>query len=147
MGVVWLLCFDTLSVRLCRFGLTSTRYIFWRLLGGEGGQLEGLMHGSRSPQAPESSGGVCLLASRPVRDPVERAVDRAALARERRGAPPASMAWGVPFCARALARAEGREGAMDRVQATVDREPEAQVSSRVPSRGGGCARARPDSFA
>jgi hypothetical protein len=50
LGVIWLLCFDTLSVRLCRLRPASTRCTFWRLLGGEGGHLEGLASGSEAPE-------------------------------------------------------------------------------------------------
>jgi hypothetical protein len=50
LGVVWLLCSDTLSVRMCRLGPAATRYTFWRLLRGEGNRLEGLMSGPRSPR-------------------------------------------------------------------------------------------------
>ena len=49
--------------------------------------------------------------------------------------------------ARALASTEGREGAKDRVQDSVDREPEARVSPQAPSSGGGHAQPRPGSFA
>jgi hypothetical protein len=42
LNFVWLLYSNTLSVRLCQLGTTSIRCIFWRLLGGEGGHLEGL---------------------------------------------------------------------------------------------------------
>jgi hypothetical protein len=41
LGIVWLLCSDTLSVRLCRLGPVSTMCTFWSLLGGEGIRLEG----------------------------------------------------------------------------------------------------------
>jgi hypothetical protein len=44
------------------------------------------MCGPRSPQAPGGHGGVCLLASRPVCDPVRGVVDSTALAGQRRGA-------------------------------------------------------------
>jgi hypothetical protein len=37
LGVVRLLCSDTLHVRLCRFGPASPRWTFWSILGGEGG--------------------------------------------------------------------------------------------------------------
>jgi hypothetical protein len=70
LDIVQLACSDTLSVRLCRLGLASPRHAFWSLLGGEGGQLEGLMRGLRSPQAPRGRGGACLLVSCPVRDPI-----------------------------------------------------------------------------
>jgi hypothetical protein len=50
LSVDRLLCSDTLCVRLCRLGLAFTRCTFWRLLGGKGSRLEGLTHGSRSPQ-------------------------------------------------------------------------------------------------
>jgi hypothetical protein len=107
LGVIRLLCSDTLSVKLCRLGLASTRFAFWRLPDGEGGRLEGLTHGPGSPRAPKFSGGVCLLALRPVRDPIEGAVDRVAPTGQRQGAPRALMAQGAPSCARALASAEG----------------------------------------
>jgi hypothetical protein len=50
LGVVRLLCSDTLSVRMCRLGPAATRYTFWRLLRGEGNRLEGLMSGPGSPR-------------------------------------------------------------------------------------------------
>jgi hypothetical protein len=99
--------------------------MFWRLLYGKGGRLEGLTCGPGSHHAPEASGGVCLLASCPVRDPVEGAVDRAVPAGQRLGAPKALVARGTPFHARAMASVEGQEGAKDRVQASVDQGPEA----------------------
>jgi hypothetical protein len=37
---------------------------FWSLLGGEGGQLWGLMRRPRSPQTPKGRGKLCLLVSR-----------------------------------------------------------------------------------
>jgi hypothetical protein len=141
LGVVRLLCSDTLSVRLCWFGPASTRCTFWRLLGGEGGRLEGLTRRPGSPRAPGASGGVCLLVSRPVRDPVGGTVDRVALAGQHWGAPRASVARGAPSRARALVGV-GREGAKDRARASVDRETEARASPRALSRGGGRARAR-----
>jgi hypothetical protein len=49
LGVVRLACSNTLSVRLCRLGSASSRRTFWSLLGGEGGRLEGLTRGPRSP--------------------------------------------------------------------------------------------------
>jgi hypothetical protein len=49
LGIVRLLCSDTLHVRLCRLGLASHRWTFWSLLGGEGGRLQGLTCGPRSP--------------------------------------------------------------------------------------------------
>jgi hypothetical protein len=78
LGVVRLLCSNTLSVRLCWLGPASTRCTFWRLLGGEGSRLEGLTREPGSPRAPEASGGVYLLASHSVRDPIGGAVDSAA---------------------------------------------------------------------
>jgi hypothetical protein len=48
LGVIRLLCSDTLSVRLCQLGLGSTRCTLWRILGGEGSQLEGMTCGPRS---------------------------------------------------------------------------------------------------
>jgi hypothetical protein len=58
LGVVRLLCFDMLSVRLCRLGPASARCTLWRLLGDEGIRLEEPTSGPRSPRAPEASGGV-----------------------------------------------------------------------------------------
>jgi len=83
LGVIRLPCSDTLSVRLCRLGPASFGCTFWRLLGGEGGRLEGLTRGPESPLTPRASGGVCLLASCPLRDPVGGTVDRAAPAGQR----------------------------------------------------------------
>jgi hypothetical protein len=57
------------------------------------------------------------------------------------------MARGTSSGARALAGAKGQEEAKDQVHAFVDREPEAWVSPRALRRGGGHARALPDSFA
>jgi hypothetical protein len=85
-GVVRLLCSDTLSVRLCWLGPAFTRCTFWRLLGGEGSRLKGLTCGPKSPRAPEASGGVCLLMSRPMRDPVGGVVDSTTPAGQRWGA-------------------------------------------------------------
>jgi hypothetical protein len=86
-GIVRLLCSDTLSVRLCRLRPASPRSAFWRILGGEGGRLEGLTCGPGSPQAPGGRVRVCLLASRPMRDPVRGVVHSAAPAGQRQGAP------------------------------------------------------------
>jgi hypothetical protein len=47
LGIVRLLYFDTLRVRLCWLGLASPRWTFWSLLGGEGGRLQGLTRGPR----------------------------------------------------------------------------------------------------
>jgi hypothetical protein len=63
------------------------RCTFWRLLGGEGGRVEGLTCGLGSPRAPRGHRGVCLLVSHFVRDPVEGAIDSVALAGRRLGAP------------------------------------------------------------
>jgi hypothetical protein len=82
-----------------------------------------------------------------VRDPIGGAVDIAAPVGQRWGAPQALVAWGTPFLARALAGTEGKEGAKDQVQASVDQGREARTNPRDPSRGGGCAWDRPDSFA
>jgi hypothetical protein len=49
---------------------------FWSLLGGEEGQLRGLTRGLGSPRAPVGSRKLCLLVSRPRRDPVRGAVGR-----------------------------------------------------------------------
>jgi hypothetical protein len=87
LGVVRLLYSNTLSVRLCRLGPTSPGCAFRRLLGGKGGQFEGLTRGPGSPQTPSGRGGVCLLASRPVRNPVRGVVSSAAPAGQRQGAP------------------------------------------------------------
>jgi hypothetical protein len=54
LGVIGLLCSDTLRVRLCRLGPASPGWTFWSLLGGEGGWLQGLTHG---PGSPRASGG------------------------------------------------------------------------------------------
>ena len=86
LGVVWWLCSDTLSVKLCRLGPASTECTFSRLLGGEGSQLEGLTCGPRRPRALEVSGGVCLLASCPVCDHVGGAIDGGTPDGQRRGA-------------------------------------------------------------
>jgi hypothetical protein len=47
---------------------------------------------------------------------------------QHRGAPRTLVAWGAPSRAEALAGAEGREGAKDQVQASINREPIARVS-------------------
>ena len=52
LGIVRLLYSDTLRVRLCRLGLASPRWTFKSLLGGKGGQLQGLTCGPRSRLAP-----------------------------------------------------------------------------------------------
>jgi hypothetical protein len=54
LGIIRLACSNTLSVRLCRLGSASPRLTFWSLLGGEGIQLEGLMHGPRSLEPLEA---------------------------------------------------------------------------------------------
>jgi hypothetical protein len=59
----------------------------------------------------------------------------------------ASVARGTSSRARAMAGPEGREGAKDRVSASIDREPKAGASPRAPNRGGGRSRAQPGSFA
>ena len=99
---------------MCGLGPVTTRCTFWRLLGGEGCRLEGLTGGPRSPRSLEANGGVCLLASRPMRDPVEGVVDRATPMGQHRGAPRASEAQGAPSRARALTGTEGQERANDR---------------------------------
>jgi hypothetical protein len=55
LGNVRLLYSDTLHVRLCWLGPASPRWTFWSLLGGEGGQLQGLTRGPRGLQAPGGS--------------------------------------------------------------------------------------------
>jgi len=87
LGIVRLLCSDTLHVMLCQLGPASPWWTFWSLLGGEGGRLEGLMRGPGSPRAPGDRGEACLLVSRPVRDPVGGAAGKAAPKVLRRGAP------------------------------------------------------------
>ena len=99
---------------LCGLEPVSTRCTFWRLLGGEGCRLEGLTGGPRSPRSLEANGGVCLLASRPMRDPVGGVVDRATPVGQCRGGPRASVAQGAPSRARALTGTEGQERANDR---------------------------------
>jgi hypothetical protein len=49
LGVVWLLCSDTLRVRRCELGSASPGETFWSLLSGEGGRLQGLTCGLGSP--------------------------------------------------------------------------------------------------
>jgi hypothetical protein len=83
LGVVRLLYSDTLRVRLCRLGPAFPSWTFWSLLGGEGGWLQGLTRGPRSPKPLEAKGKLCLLVSRLGRDPIGGAVGRA-VPRERR---------------------------------------------------------------
>jgi hypothetical protein len=45
LGVVWLVCSDTLSVMLYQLGPASTRCAFWKLLGDEGNRSEGMTSG------------------------------------------------------------------------------------------------------
>ena len=123
LGIVRLLCSNTLNVRLCRLGPVFIRCTFWRLLGGEDSWLGGLTRELGSPGAPEASGGIWILVSCPVRYPFGGAVDSAA---------PAGQC---------------QEGAKDRIHAPSDREPRARASPRVPSRGAGQARARPNALA
>jgi hypothetical protein len=49
LGIVRLLCSDTLRERLRQLGPTSPGCTFWRLLGGEGGWLNKLTCGLGSP--------------------------------------------------------------------------------------------------
>jgi hypothetical protein len=51
-----------------------------------------------APEPLEAEGMLCLLVSRPGRDPVEGAIGRAAS-----GSPRALVAWGLSSCAQALA--------------------------------------------
>jgi hypothetical protein len=100
----------------------------------------------RSPRAPEASGGVCLLASCPVHDPVGGAVDSSVAAGWHWGAR-ALVARGAQFRPEPwLAPKAGREP-WNRVQTLVDREYEVRARPRVPSRGGGRARAQPNTLA
>jgi hypothetical protein len=107
LGIIWLLCSDTLSVRLCWLGPASTRCGFWRLLGGEGIRLEGLMSGPESPRAPKASRGVCPLVSRPKRDPLEEWLIVPHLLGNT-GEPPSHGRSRRPSPAWALAGAKGR---------------------------------------
>jgi hypothetical protein len=59
LGVIWLLCSDTLHVRLCRLGLASVPL--------------------------EAMGKLCLLMSRPVRDLVRKVADNVVPKGQRRG--------------------------------------------------------------
>ena len=77
LGIVRLLYSDTLSVKQCWFGPTSTRCTLWSFLGGEGIQLKGLMSEPESPRAPGVGGGICPLMSCHVRDFVGGVGDRA----------------------------------------------------------------------
>jgi hypothetical protein len=61
LGVVRLLCSDTLHVRLCRLGPASPRWMFSSLLGGEGGQLQGLTRGHGSHPVPGGHGKLVFL--------------------------------------------------------------------------------------
>ena len=97
LGIVRLLCSNTLNVRLCRLGPDFSRCAFWRLLGGEGSRLEGLTRAPGSSRAPEASRGVFLFASRSMRDPVGGAIDRAAPVGQRWGAPQALVSRGAPL--------------------------------------------------
>jgi hypothetical protein len=68
LGVVRLLFSDTL--RHCVSGCISLDrsppgVTFWSLLGSEGGQLQGLMRGPRSPRAPRGRGKVLSSCVRP----------------------------------------------------------------------------------
>ena len=58
LGVIQLLCSDTLRVRLCRLGPASPRWTFWSPLGGERDWLQGLMRGSRAAQPLEAVGSL-----------------------------------------------------------------------------------------
>jgi hypothetical protein len=58
LGVVRLLCSDTLRVRWCRLGSASPKWTFWSLLGGKEGWLQGLMCGPRSRLALEAAGSL-----------------------------------------------------------------------------------------
>jgi hypothetical protein len=87
LGIVRLLCSNTLSVMLFWLGPASTRCTFSRLHGGESIRLEGLTSGPGSPEPLKPSGGFDPLCHVPVHDPVSGAVDSAAHAGQRRGGP------------------------------------------------------------
>jgi hypothetical protein len=48
LGIVQLLCSDTLLVRLCWLGPASPRWTFWSLPDGEESRLQGLTRGPSS---------------------------------------------------------------------------------------------------
>jgi hypothetical protein len=65
LGVVQLLCSDTLHVRLCRLGPVYPRWTFWSLLGDEGGRLQGLTRRLGSSPAPGGRGKLVFLCHAP----------------------------------------------------------------------------------
>jgi hypothetical protein len=139
LGIVRLLCSNTLSVRLFWLGPTSTRCTFSRLHGGESIRLEGLTSGPGSPEPLKPWGDLTPCVTCPCMT----------LSAEQLTAPrmlgsvgeaPSHRCSGSLSPARALVGAEGR-GGKNQVQTPVDREPKAQASPRAPSRGRGRARA------
>jgi hypothetical protein len=87
LGVVRLLCSNTLRVRLLSAWTGLSQVPFRSLLGGEGGRLQRLTLEPGSPRAPGGHGGVCLLVSRPVCDPIGRMAGKATRKGQRLGAP------------------------------------------------------------
>jgi hypothetical protein len=105
---------------------------FCSLLGGEGGQLRGLTHEPGSPRVPGGRRKLCLLVSRPERDPVRGAVGRGAPREWRQGAPRhrqpgACLLVPGPWLA-SLAGQEPRTG----LGHAVDRKPKARGMGEAP---------------
>jgi hypothetical protein len=115
LGVVWLLCSDTLRVRLCRLGPTSTRWTFWSLPGSEGGWLQGLTRGPRSRPALGGRRKLVFLCHAPCvtmlrKWPTRPCPGHGVLS------PRASMDWGLSSCTRAVAGVTSRAEAKARVR-------------------------------
>jgi hypothetical protein len=104
---------------------------FWNLLGDEGGRLQGLMHGPRSPRAPEGSGKLCLLMPHPRRDPIEGAVGRGTPRERCQGAPEHRWPGACLLVHRPWLASIVRQEPMAGPGGAVDQEPKAWESPRA----------------
>jgi hypothetical protein len=102
------------ACQLCRLGPASPRWTFWSLLGGEGGRLQGLTPGPRSPRAHGSRGEALSSCVTPHAWPCRESGRQYRAQRAASGSPRASVARGMSSCARALAGVVGQAGAKGR---------------------------------